>query len=106
MTPQSHYDHEGLQLVPNQVLPSHSSNSASFEYESVQSIEPDIYYEPGFPDKAGDRSFVNRRICGLKRRTFWIIIVVLTLVVIAAAVGGGIGGAQAAARKQEEESQR
>lgn len=35
-----------------------------------------------------------RKICGLKKRTFWIVLIV-AIVVVAAAVGGGVGGALA-----------
>jgi hypothetical protein len=34
----------------------------------------------------------ERRICGFKRRTFFILVAVSTLVVIAVGVGGGVGG--------------
>lgn len=101
MTPQSHYDHEGLQLVPNQVLPSQSSSSLAIAYEPVQPIEPDVYFELGFPDKASERTVVERRICGVKRRTFWILMAVAIVAIVAAAVGGGVGS-MVAARKAEE----
>lgn len=35
----------------------------------------------------------EKRICGLKRRTFGILAVVLGVIVLAAAIGGGVGGA-------------
>ncbi|KAK1907791.1 hypothetical protein P3342_006120 [Pyrenophora teres f. teres] len=37
----------------------------------------------------------RERICGLKRRTFFIVMIVVMLVVTVAAVGGGVGGYQA-----------
>lgn len=35
----------------------------------------------------------NRRICGLRRKSFWIVLGVAAVVVVGAAVGGGVGGA-------------
>ncbi|PKS09154.1 hypothetical protein jhhlp_003768 [Lomentospora prolificans] len=46
----------------------------------------------------------GRRICGLKRKIFFIILA-LILVVIAVAVGGGVGGAAAAKNKAEKASE-
>lgn len=34
----------------------------------------------------------KRRICGLRRRNFWIVLALALVIVIAAAVGGGVGG--------------
>ncbi|CAE7028101.1 hypothetical protein PTTW11_04365 [Pyrenophora teres f. teres] len=41
----------------------------------------------------------RERICGLKRRTFFIVMIVVMLVVTVAAVGGGVGGYQASKNK-------
>lgn len=36
-----------------------------------------------------------QRICGLRRRTFWILIILLIIVIVGAAVGGSVGGTMA-----------
>lgn len=42
----------------------------------------------------------RERICGLKKRSFWILLIV-ALIVVAAGVGGGVGGGIAAARSRD-----
>jgi len=48
-------------------------------------------------DSAGlevaDSNGKNGRICGVKRKVFWIVLAVVIGLVIGAAVGGGVGGA-------------
>lgn len=44
--------------------------------------------------EAGEKG-QEKRICGIRRRTFIIIVVVLVVVIIAAAVGGGVGATRA-----------
>jgi hypothetical protein len=38
----------------------------------------------------------KERICGLKRRTFFIVAGIVAILVVCAAIGGGVGGALAA----------
>lgn len=80
-------EYSDLQVVPDQ---------SSLEPAQV---EKQVATHQGTEKPAGD-VFVhqdvdlpNRRICGLRRKTFWIVIAVATVVVIGAAVGGGVGGA-------------
>jgi hypothetical protein len=59
-------------------------------------------YAPGAGEAQAEKEVGDRRwgrICGLKRRTFWIVLVV-AIVVVAGAVGGGVGGALAGRSKR------
>jgi hypothetical protein len=56
--------------------------------------------EAGIPPGAGSG---NKRILGLRRRTFWIVLAV-ALIVIAAAIGGGVGGALGSRSKSDSDT--
>ncbi|KAL2158781.1 hypothetical protein VTH06DRAFT_3973 [Thermothelomyces fergusii] len=67
---------------------------------SLSALSPDssVPWKSLHEDQAtyvGSEPVQERRICGLRRRTFGILIVVLGVIVLAAAIGGGVGGAMA-----------
>jgi hypothetical protein len=68
---------------PPEAVPSAGTDTNKIAYESAE-------YEQAAPQK----------ICGLRKKTFWILLGV-ALVVIAAAVGGGVGGALASRSSSE-----
>jgi hypothetical protein len=86
--------HEGLQVAePN-------------PYSYQGQIQPDVVPLHILGAKYGDDhllpTYPERRICGVRARSFWTIFgVAALLIVIAAAVGGGIGGSQAAKHAKE-----
>lgn len=50
----------------------------------------------------GGRSNTARsRICGMRKKTFWILLAIILLVVIGAAVGGGVGGSLASSDEDD-----
>ncbi|KAH7063586.1 hypothetical protein B0J12DRAFT_643264 [Macrophomina phaseolina] len=63
-------------------LPQAISNGAADAPEVVRK-------QDGEPSSTARQS----RICGLRRRTFWIVLAIAIFVIIGAAVGGGVGGA-------------
>jgi hypothetical protein len=74
------------------VLPEDSPQSTSTATEPVERTPEE---EAPFVEE--------RKICGLKRRMFFIILVMI-LVIIAIAVGGGVGGAMASKSKSKSKS--
>jgi len=64
------------------------------QYQAVTKVDPPYYEQDLHQQVPSSPTGVSResRICGLKRKTFWIVLVVVLLVVIGAAVGGGVGG--------------
>ncbi|ROT38162.1 hypothetical protein SODALDRAFT_183100 [Sodiomyces alkalinus F11] len=76
--------------------------------EVVSPISPDAQTPTGDGATAGPSSALGPRICGVKRKTFWVLLAVAVAVVIAVAVGAGVGatrggkgGGDAQAQEQE-----
>ncbi|KAH8599296.1 hypothetical protein B0O99DRAFT_591159 [Bisporella sp. PMI_857] len=91
---------EGLQCVPMssdlEVVPQYKS------YRRTEDIRQEKIPFNGYfvPDAAGlepvvdqdrPRNVKEERICGVKRKTFWIILGILVFFIVAAAVGAGVG---------------
>lgn len=81
------HGYSDLQVVPDQ--PSLEPAQAEKELATQQGTEKPAGGVSAY--QAIDSS--DRRICGLRRKPFWIVLAVATVVVIGAAVGGGVGGA-------------
>jgi len=79
---------------PQTWSPGTEVNTATTQSTAVpwESLPAGSNNPPSQPPKA------QRRICGLRRRVFFIIITVATLVVLGAAIGGGIGGTRSASQ--------
>ncbi|RFU75368.1 fungal specific transcription factor domain-containing [Trichoderma arundinaceum] len=58
---------------------------------------------PGDVEGAPPGKRAGARICGLRRKTFWILLII-AIVVVAAAVGGGVGGGLSAKNSKEKTS--
>jgi hypothetical protein len=77
---------------------------------SATAYSPDGHALPWEPLRAGDDTTLGAnsnsgandepKICGVRRRIFWLILA-FALVVVATGVGGGVGGAVASARARE-----
>jgi len=113
---------QALERNPNQAderdkYPVYYDNAPKIPNEAYQHYDPNSYPATAMsPDgsipwehvsttaeetAAGDHgNYPQHRICGLRRRAFYIILA-LTLVIIAVAVGGGVGGGLASARSRE-----
>jgi hypothetical protein len=88
----SQVPHSTLEVAPNLDLP----EPAKYAYYA-----PEVWHNPDddtnkftYVAEAHEEQHESQRICGLRRRTFWIALGV-ALIVVAAAVGGGVGGALA-----------
>jgi hypothetical protein len=84
--------HSTLEVAPNLDLP----EPAQYAYYA-----PEVWQNPdndtnkfSYVDENHEKQSEPPRICGLRRRTFWIALGVVMIVVVAA-VGGGVGGALA-----------
>lgn len=66
------------------VLPQVGANPEDF---------PEAIHPSG--EDGGRSNTARSRICGMRKRTFWILSAIILLVVIGAAVGGGVGGSLA-----------
>jgi hypothetical protein len=76
-----HGSSENLQVVPVE---------HPYQGANLQSCEQDSSANSGPSEEK--RSIQSSRICGLRKRMFWICVSVLLIVVAGAAIGGGIGG--------------
>ena len=94
------YDNAPKYTAPLETYPSVGGHPQ--DYTSPVSSIP---WEPA--STGGDRSAFGtyesknkeQRICGLKKRVFWILLVI-AMIVVAAGVGGGVGGGIATARSK------
>lgn len=89
MYPQ-YYDSEGLQVVsrPQNDI-SEGIESVTGQVEGTSDTKSNFNEgQPFIPPQHG-----NGKICGLRKRTFWICFCVGVGIIVAAAVGGGVGGA-------------
>ena len=59
---------------------------------------------PGGYSEKENASTKERRICGLRRKWFFVVLGVILVIVIAAAVGGGVGGAVASSASGNDNS--
>lgn len=69
----------------------------SYSDDGKQAVVTDGHNAPA----ESTRPTEERKIFGLKRRTFFILLPVVLIVIIAAAVGGGVGGSRAARNRKQ-----
>ncbi|KAF2188307.1 hypothetical protein K469DRAFT_93652 [Zopfia rhizophila CBS 207.26] len=100
----SNRDAEGLQVDLNGPYPEPTTESRPKAqwWPFSGSPQKQVVNEDGglFPVEKSPRR--ERRICGMKRKTFVLVLIVVILV-ICAAVGGGVGGYEASKKKSEPE---
>ena len=102
--------YEGLQVDPNGPYPQPTTSDDDIKHKWWHiggSSEKQI--RPGSDDAgliAVEQTRTGKpkreRICGLKRRTFFIVAAIVGILVVCAAVGGGVGGAMAARKGKDD----
>ncbi|KAL2753016.1 hypothetical protein ACRALDRAFT_1078027 [Sodiomyces alcalophilus JCM 7366] len=94
--------HDGIEHVP-------PGDGWDVHKEVVSPLSPDPHTPVGGAASAGFPPPPTPRICGVKRKTFWILLAVAGVVIIAVAVGAGVGatrgggGGGGDAQEQEQE---
>ncbi|KAK4231924.1 hypothetical protein QBC38DRAFT_353556 [Podospora fimiseda] len=81
-------DHWKKQSLPAESDPNYAPLFARFSLREAPEVVPNYQDGPPHPDPPPP----TPRICGIRRRVFWIVAAIVTFIVIAGAVGGGVGG--------------
>ncbi|CZT50104.1 uncharacterized protein RSE6_11035 [Rhynchosporium secalis] len=93
---------EGLQHISHDVPEGlHHDSRSAYEKPQHKLSQNAIPDDPEHYMPATDviETKKARRICGLRKKWFWILVAVLIVVIVAGAVGGGVGGTIAGKNK-------
>ncbi|ERF73940.1 hypothetical protein EPUS_05363 [Endocarpon pusillum Z07020] len=71
------------------------ARGASALISPLYTVQPETSFPVVTDAPSGPLPKRAQRICGLRRRTFWILVILSSVVIVGAAVGGGVGGTMA-----------